>query len=84
MSIGIRSLALAGCVIAAGTLSRKGLETAYEKSTGNSPPKNPAAKDVSWANALVWSALLGMVVGLARTTVRRVAAEANDGRPIES
>jgi len=84
MSSGIRKLALAGCLVGAGMLSRKAMETAYKKSTGNAPPKNPAANDVGWTDALIWSAALGMVVGLTKTSVRRIAAEANDGRPIGS
>lgn len=84
MSPGIRKLALAGGLVGAGMLSRKALDAAYTKSTGNAPPKNPAAKDVGWAEALLWSAAVGMVVGMAKSSVRRIAAEANDGRPIDS
>ena len=35
------------------------------------PPQNPAAEDVSWRDAILWSMALGMAVGLARMATRK-------------
>lgn len=40
------------------------------------PPRNPEVPDVSWKRALLWGALTGTVVGMARVGGRRVASGA--------
>lgn len=82
MSNGLQKIALAGCLLGAGILVRTVLGVAYEKTTGNVPPKNPAGKDVDWSSALLWSVATSVAIGLTRTAIRRVAAEGNDGEPI--
>ena len=79
----LRKLLLSAAVVGAGTLTESTLDLAYRKSTGDRPPKNPAAKSVGWKEALLWSGLAGLAAGMTRTTVRRVAAKANNGRPVE-
>jgi hypothetical protein len=78
-----RKLLLTAALIGAGSLTKSTLDLAYRKSTGSRPPKNPAAKEVGWADALLWSGLAGLAAGMTRTTVRRVAAKANKDRPVE-
>lgn len=78
-----RKLLLSAALVGAGTLTKSTLDLAYRKSTGSHPPKNPAASNVGWKEALLWSGLAGLAAGLTRTTVRRVAAKTNDGRPVE-
>ncbi|MBY6205516.1 DUF4235 domain-containing protein [Halomonas denitrificans] len=78
-----RKLLLAMAVFGAGRAVKSALDASYEKTTGEPPPKNPAAKDVGWTEALVWSGLLGLAAGLTRTTVRRAAAGLNDGEPVK-
>ena len=38
------------------------------------PPQNPASRDVGWADAIVWTLLVGAVGGLARLLVNRALA----------
>lgn len=60
--------------VAAGVAVRNALHVGFELASGEPAPKNPAARQVTWPRALVWSALVGAVVGLARTMARRGAA----------
>ena len=67
---------------AAGTLGayamRSGLEAAWKLAVGDAPPKNPAARDVSWRHAIMWTVATGVLIGLGRVLAQRAAAEAWD------
>lgn len=40
---------------------------------GVRPPDNPAARDVSWRDALVFSAATGLLIGVSRVVGKRLA-----------
>ncbi len=46
----------------------------YRMVTDEDPPRNPAAREVEWRDAIVWSVVSGAIGGLARLSVRRVLA----------
>lgn len=50
------------------------LELAWERTRGQEPPENPAARSVHWPEALAWTLSTGMAVGLARMLAQRGAA----------
>lgn len=77
----VRHVALVGCVFGVGLATQYLAGKAWEKSTSKPPPKNPAAADVSWPEALLWAAFAGVAVGLTRTVARRVLSEVKPGRP---
>lgn len=76
-----RQLAFVGMVVGAGMLTHRALGKAWEKQTSRPPPKNPAAAEVPWSEALLWGALAGAAVGITRLVARRVLSELMDGSP---
>lgn len=61
--------------VGAGIVMRKAIETAWEKSTGNPPPRNPESPETTWAEAIAWAMLSGVAVAVARLLATRKAAE---------
>lgn len=57
---------------------RGGLEQAWKAATGEHPPKNPAARDVSWRDAIVWTVATGALIGLGRLVAERAVTSAWD------
>ena len=64
---------LAAAILGA-TFARKTLTAAWQKATGNNPPANPADPDVNLWEAVMWAAISGTVVQLARMLATRRAA----------
>lgn len=62
----------AGAGIAARQIMRGGWKL-YRR---DEPPDNPAARSVSWGDALAWTAVTGLTVGFARLLAERSAAGA--------
>ena len=60
--------------LGAAALAKKGLNTSWRAATGKNPPENPADPDVGLGEAVVWSALTGAMVALARMVAQRRAA----------
>lgn len=83
MSNAAGKLLLFGAMMGTGLLTRRAVGEVWEETTGNAPPRNPAAEGVSWGDALVWAATASLAVGLARTAVRRALAEPADSIPLE-
>jgi len=54
--------------------SRKAVGLGYRTFTDREPPQNPAARDVDWKDAVVWTVVTGAIGGLARLAVRRALA----------
>lgn len=54
--------------------SRKAVGLGYRAITDREPPQNPAAREVDWNDAIVWTLLTGAIGGLARLAVRRALA----------
>jgi hypothetical protein len=59
---------------ATGVAVRNALELAWESVRGDEPPENPAARSVSWGDALAWTLVTGVAVGLGRLLAQRGAA----------
>jgi hypothetical protein len=60
-----------GATIVSGLAARKALEVGWRTVKKEDPPKNPAASDVAWPDALTWAVTAGIVVGVARLLARR-------------
>lgn len=72
--IGWKIVALAFAV-PTGIAVRKALDTGWKKARhGDEPPKNPAAPDTDWTEALLWAAVSGIAVAAARLLAARGAA----------
>lgn len=76
-------LGLYSSVIGGGVLARLILENIWEAATDRPAPKNPAAKGVSWKDALLWGASAGLLVGVVRTVMRRGYSDLVDKSPEE-
>lgn len=60
--------------LGAAALTKKGLNSSWRAATGKNPPANPADPDVSLAEAVMWAALSGTVIGVARMLAARRTA----------
>ena len=58
----------------AATGARKALTTSWKAATGKPPPANPASPDVEMREALIWAAVSGTIVAVARMLATRRAA----------
>ena len=56
------------------TVARKSLTKAWQTTTGKNPPANPADPDVDIWEAVLWAAVSGTAVQLARMLATRKAA----------
>lgn len=59
-----------------GLLARNALKAGWRVAADSEPPQNPASYEVSWREALLWGALSGAVVGVARIASRRASSTA--------
>lgn len=57
-------------------IARNALEAGWRKTLNTEPPKNPASREVRWKDALLWGAISGAVVGVARIASRRASSSA--------
>ena len=55
-------------------MAKKLLNTSWRAATGKNPPENPADPDVDVWEAVLWAAVSGTIVGLARMLAQRKAA----------
>lgn len=60
--------------LGASTLARKALTSGFEKVAGHEPPISDDDVEVGWGEAIVWAAVIGAGVGVARVVSRRSAA----------
>lgn len=60
--------------IAAASVAKKGLNTTWRATTGKNPPANPADPDVGIAEAVMFAALSGTLIGVVRMLATRRAA----------
>jgi hypothetical protein len=58
-----------------GMVARKLLTTVWTKTTGKTPPANPASATTTWPEAIGWAALSGTAYGVARVVAQRKAAD---------
>lgn len=66
-------LVATGAAIAGAVAARTLLKSAWKTMMETDPPENPADPEVSWGEALAWTALTGAVVGVARMMATRAA-----------
>lgn len=67
-------LASAGSAVVAAVITRVAAQSGWKTLRDSSPPKNPAASDTTWPQALAWGVGSGMLVGIARVLAERAAA----------
>jgi NhaP-type Na+/H+ or K+/H+ antiporter len=60
--------------LAGATIARKVLTLVWTKATGKEPPANPEHPDVTWAEAMAWAGVSGIVVAMAKLVAQRQAA----------
>lgn len=60
--------------VGAAAVAKRGLNTSWRAATGKNPPANPADPDVGLAEALMWAAVSGTLIGIARMLAVRRAA----------
>ena len=57
-------------------LIRRTMTRAWQHRTGGAPPNNPADDETTWKDAVVFAAVSGLAIGIARVLSDRAAAEA--------
>ena len=65
----------AGSTVLAAMAMRSALKLAWKAVKKEEPPENPASPDTAWGEALVFTAAMGLAVGIARLIAERGAAE---------
>jgi hypothetical protein len=60
--------------LGAAAVVKKGLNSSWRAATGKNPPANPADPDVSLPEAVMWAALSGTLIAVARMLATRRAA----------
>ena len=60
--------------LGAAAVAKKALNTTWRATTGKNPPANPADPDVGMGEAVMWAALSGTLIGVARMLAARRAA----------
>lgn len=60
--------------LGAAAVARKALNTFWRQATGKNPPANPADPDVEMREALLWAAVSGTLIAVARMLASRRAA----------
>ncbi len=61
---------MGSAVVLSAYVVKTGVDTAYEKLTGSTAPRNPKEPEVSWRRALLWSATTGALLGVAKAAMR--------------
>ena len=64
----------AGCALAMGIAARQVLRQTWKRTAGGDPPENPAAPEVAWREAILWTAASATAAGVARLIAKRGAA----------
>ena len=64
----------AGASMIATTVVERSLKAGWRAATSEDPPMKPEALTTSWKEAIVWTALSAVVLGLTQTFARRGAA----------
>ena len=60
--------------LGAAAVTRKLLDHSWKAASGKNPPENPADPDVSIGEAVMWAAVSGTLIGVARMLATRRAA----------
>ena len=60
--------------LGAAAVAKKGLNASWRAATGKNPPANPADPDVKTSEAILWAAVSGTLIAVARMLATRRAA----------
>ena len=60
--------------LGAAAVAKKALDSSWRAATGKNPPANPADPDVGIGEAVMWAAVSGTLIGVARMLATRRAA----------
>lgn len=63
-----------GSAALAGIGARQLMNSGWKLVRRDEPPQNPAARSVDWSEAIAWTVVTGVVVGLMRLVAERGAA----------
>lgn len=63
-----------GSALVAGIAATKALDATWRTATGHGPPTKAESPDIADREALIWAAVSGMAIGLAKTYATRRAA----------
>lgn len=63
-----------GSALVAGVAAARALDALWHTATGRKPPSTPESPDIAHREALVWAAVSGMAIGVAKTYATRRAA----------
>jgi hypothetical protein len=58
----------------AGTLVKRALDSGWRAATDDDPPDKPESLKIGWKEALAWTAISAVIVGVAELSARRGAA----------
>ncbi len=64
-----------GSALVAGVVVARMLDAAWATATGHKPPTRPENPDIGGPEALMWAAVSGMAIGVAKTYATRRAAQ---------
>ena len=70
-----------GSGLLAAVVAKKGLDGTWRAATGKDPPANPADPDVDIWEAVLWAAVSGTAIGVARMLAERRAARTTTRSP---
>ncbi len=66
----------AGSALVAGAAARVAVNAAWRLAQGDDPPIDPESADTEWRDAIAWTIVTGVSMGLAQLVARRGAAAA--------
>ena len=72
-------LASGAAAMAAAFVTKTGLKYAWNATTGDDPPLNPADTSTAWSEAVTWTLAASVVAGLSQLAARRAVASALGG-----
>lgn len=67
----VNSWIIGGATMISAILVKRIIEFAWEKATDEEPPKNPADREVSLQQALLWTIIVSITSSLVKLLIRR-------------
>lgn len=71
----LQATMVAGATMLSAFLTRKLIEKVWVKVTKEAPPSDPADREITWKEALVWTVATGVLVGITNVLVSRGVTE---------
>jgi hypothetical protein len=69
------TLVAGGAAILGAAVARRGLRAAWKAWKHADPPEDPTDPQISWGEAVAWTALVGAAIGVARLLATRAASD---------